>query len=57
MINFDSSGVDYIPKERNAKIDRQQKYYDNMQIFIECKLMSGYFSFGFIDFLIIKIEN
>lgn len=57
MINFDSSGVDYIPKERNAKIDRQQKYYDNMKIFIECKLMSGYFSFGFIDFLIIKIEN
>ena len=57
MTNFDSSGVDYIPKERNVKIDRQQKYYENMQIFIECKLMSGYFCIGFIDFLIIKIEN
>ena len=50
---FDYFGVEHIPREKNAFIDRSLSITTNILRIQACNsIMSGYFCIGFIDFML-----
>ena len=55
VTNFDSFGVEYIPKEIKAFIDRSLSITTNIfRIQAYGSIMYGYFCIGFIDFMLVE---
>ena len=55
VTNFDSFGVEYIPKEIKAFIDRSLSITTNIfRIQAYGSIMYGYFCTGFIDFMLVE---